>query len=153
MANGIVDMKITFDARGIAWAGWMKALFPEVCPETVNVRNVKNQRPPVVTSMAVFEVQNRIAAFCAERCEIRVFAAVDDVEFQDIFVESNGCLHVRNPKGNRRNLLNHREGRLMKGKYSTLVRRETTLFVRFFCTVFFVLSQLGAVGLRIMSRR
>jgi hypothetical protein len=41
----------------------------------------------------------------------------------------------------------------MKGKYSTLVRRETTLCVRFFCTLFFVLSQLGAVGLRIMSRR
>jgi len=30
-------MKITFAPRGIAWAVWMKALFREVCPETVNI--------------------------------------------------------------------------------------------------------------------
>ena len=101
-------MKITFTPRGIVWAVWIKALFHEVCPETVNIRNVKNQPPPLDTSIAVFEVQNRIPVFCAERCEIRAFATIDDLQPQDIFVEANGCLHVRNPKGNRRNLLNHR---------------------------------------------
>jgi hypothetical protein len=57
-------MKIALAPRGIAWAVWMKALFHEVCPETVNVRNVKNQPPPVFTTIAVFEVQNRIPVFC-----------------------------------------------------------------------------------------
>src|SRR5208282_2368884 len=32
----------------------------------------------------------------------------DDLQSQNIFVEANGCPHVRNPKGNRRNLLNHK---------------------------------------------
>ena len=86
----------------------MKALFHEVGPETVNIRNVKNQPPPLDTSVAVFEVQNRVAVFCAERCEIGAFATVNDLQSQDIFVKANGCLHVRNPKGNRSNLLNHR---------------------------------------------
>jgi hypothetical protein len=45
------------------WAVRMKALFHEVCPETVNIRNVKNQPPPLDTSIAVFEVQNRIPSF------------------------------------------------------------------------------------------
>jgi hypothetical protein len=36
----------------------------------------------------------------------RLYTPKSDI--QDIFVEANGCLHVRNPKGNRRNLLNHR---------------------------------------------
>ena len=56
-------MKITFTPRGIVWAVWIKALFHEVCPETVNIRNVKNQPPPLDTSIAVFEVQNRIPVF------------------------------------------------------------------------------------------
>src|SRR4029077_8861135 len=84
------------------------ALFHEVRPETVDIRNVKNQPPPPNTSIAVFEVQNRIPVFCAERCEIGASAAVDDLQSQDIFVEANGCPHVRNPNGNRRNSLNHR---------------------------------------------
>jgi hypothetical protein len=63
-------MKVTFTPRGIVWAVWIKALFREVCPETVNIRNVKNQSPPLNTSIAVFEVQNRIPVFCTERCEI-----------------------------------------------------------------------------------
>jgi hypothetical protein len=54
-------MKITFAPRGIVWVVWMKALFHEVCPETINIRNVKNQPPPLDASSAVFEVQNRIA--------------------------------------------------------------------------------------------
>ena len=49
-------MKITFTPRGIFWAVWIKALFHEVCPETVNIRNVKNQPPPLDTSIAVFEI-------------------------------------------------------------------------------------------------
>jgi hypothetical protein len=60
MAIRIGHMKITFTPRGIVWAVWIKALFHEVCPETVNIRNVKNQPPPLDTSIAVFEVQNRI---------------------------------------------------------------------------------------------
>ena len=56
-------MKITFTPRGILWAVWIKALFHEVCPETVNIRNVKNQPPPLDTSVALFEVQNRIPSF------------------------------------------------------------------------------------------
>src|ERR1700746_1765067 len=60
MAIRIGHMKITFTPRGILWAVWIKALFHEVCPETVNIRNVKNQPPPLDTSIAVFEVQNRI---------------------------------------------------------------------------------------------
>src|SRR6516225_4259533 len=108
MAIRIGHMKITFAPRGIVWVVWMKALFHEVCPETVNIRNVKNQPPPLNASTAVFEVQNRIPVFCAERSEIRAFATVDDLQSQDIFVEANGRLHVRNPKGNRRNLLNHK---------------------------------------------
>src|SRR6266436_5977071 len=108
MAIRIGHMKITFAPRGILRTVWMKSLFHEVGPETVNIRNVKNQPPPPDTSIAVFEVQHRIPAFCAERGEICAFAAVDDLQSQDIFVEANGCPHVRNPKGNRRNLLNHR---------------------------------------------
>ena len=73
-------MEITFAPRGILRTVWMKAFFHEVRPETVNIRNVKNQPPPPDTSIAVFEVQNRIPVFCAER----------------------------HPKGNRRNLLNQR---------------------------------------------
>jgi hypothetical protein len=34
----------------------MKTLFREVRPETVNIRNVKNQPPPLDTGIAVFEV-------------------------------------------------------------------------------------------------
>ena len=68
-------MKITFAPRGIVWGVWMKALFHEVCPETVNIRNVKNQPPPLNASTAVFEVQNRIPVFCAERSEIRRYAS------------------------------------------------------------------------------
>src|SRR5215468_10425213 len=108
MAIRIGHMKIAFTPRGILWAVWIKALFREVCPETVHIRNVKNQPPPLDTSIAVFEVQNRIPVFYAERCEISAFATVDDLQPQDIFIEANGCLHVRNPKGNRRNLLNYR---------------------------------------------
>jgi hypothetical protein len=66
-------MKITFAPRGTVVVVWMKALFHEVCPKTVNVRNVKNQAPPLDTSIAVFEIQNRIPVFCAERSEIRAF--------------------------------------------------------------------------------
>ncbi len=108
MAIRIGQMEITFAPRGILRTLWMKPFFHEVRPETVDIRNVKNQPPPPDTSIAVFEVQNRIPVFCAERCEIGAFAAVDDLQSQDIFVEANGCPHVRNPKGNRRNLLNHR---------------------------------------------
>src|SRR4029077_20709035 len=108
MAIRIGHMEITFAPRGILRTVWMKAFFHEVRPETVNIRNVKNQPPPADTSIAVFEVQNRIPAFCAERGEVLAFAAVDDLQSQNIFVEANGCPHVRNPKGNRRNLLNHR---------------------------------------------
>ena len=57
-------MEITFAPRGILRTVWMKAFFHEVRPETVNIRNVKNQPPPPDTSIAVFEVQNRIPAFC-----------------------------------------------------------------------------------------
>src|ERR1700741_4240924 len=67
MAIRIGHMKITFIPRGILWAVWIKALFHEVCPETVNIRNVKNQPPPLDTSIAVFEVQNRIPVFWADR--------------------------------------------------------------------------------------
>ena len=70
MAIRIVHMKIAFAPSGIVWAVWMKALFCKVCPETVNIRNVKNQPPPLDTGIAVFEIQNRIPVFCAERCEI-----------------------------------------------------------------------------------
>ena len=71
-------MKITFTPRGIVWPVWIKALFHEVCPETVNIRNVKNQPPPLDTSIAVFEVQNRVPVFCARRSEIGAFATLDD---------------------------------------------------------------------------
>ena len=76
MAIGIGHMKIAFAPRAIAWAIRMKAFFREVCPESVNIRNVKNQPPPLAISMAVFEVQNRIPVFCAKRCEIGAFATV-----------------------------------------------------------------------------
>ena len=66
-------MEITFAPRGILRTVWMKAFFHEVRPETVNIRNVKNQPPPPDTSIAVFEVQNRAGVFCADRCEIGVF--------------------------------------------------------------------------------
>ena len=46
-------MKITFAPRGIMWVVWMKALFHEVFPEMVNIRNVKNQPPPLNASIAV----------------------------------------------------------------------------------------------------
>src|ERR1700746_2418212 len=94
--------------RGIVWVVWMKALFHEVFPEMVNIRNVKNQPPPLNASIAVFEVQDGIPVFCAERSEMRAFTTINDLQPQDIFVEANGCLHVRNPKGNRRNLFNHK---------------------------------------------
>jgi hypothetical protein len=61
-------MEITFSPRGILRTLWMKAFFHEVRPETVDIRNVKNQPPPPDTSIAVFEVQNRIPVFCAKRC-------------------------------------------------------------------------------------
>jgi hypothetical protein len=50
---------------------WIKALLQEVCPETVNIRNVQNQPPPLNASIAVFEVQNRIPAFVRSevKCE------------------------------------------------------------------------------------
>jgi hypothetical protein len=63
-------MEITFAPRGTVRTVWMKALFHQVRPETVDIRNVKNQPPPPGTSVAVFEVQNRIPVFGAERCEI-----------------------------------------------------------------------------------
>ena len=44
-------MKITFAPRGIVWVVWMKALFHEVFPEMVNIRNVKNQPPPLNASI------------------------------------------------------------------------------------------------------
>ena len=56
MAIWIGHMKVTFAPRGIAWAVWMKALCHEVCPETVNIRNVKNQPPPLDSSIAVFRI-------------------------------------------------------------------------------------------------
>src|SRR5258708_20248796 len=108
MAIRIGQMEITFAPRGILRTVWMKGLFHEVRQEKVDNRNVKNQPPPPDTSIAVFEVQNRIPVFCAERCEIGAFAAVDDLQSQGIFVEANGSPHVRNTKRNRRNSLNHR---------------------------------------------
>ena len=89
MAIRIGHMKITFAPRGIVWVVWMKALFHGVFPEMVNIRNVKNQPPPLNASIAVFEVQDRIPVFCAERSEMRAFATIDDLQPQDIFVEAN----------------------------------------------------------------
>jgi hypothetical protein len=63
-------MKITFTPRGILWAVWIKALFREVRPETINIGNVKNQSAPLDTRIAPFEVQNHITVFCAEGCEV-----------------------------------------------------------------------------------
>ncbi len=56
-------MEVTFAPRGILRILWMKAFFHEVRPETVNIRNAKNQPPPLDTSITVFKVQNRIPAF------------------------------------------------------------------------------------------
>ena len=39
-------MEITFAPRGILRTVWMKALFHEVRPETVNIRNVKKSAAP-----------------------------------------------------------------------------------------------------------
>ena len=121
MAIRIGHMKITFTPRGILWAVWIKALFHEVCPETVNIRNVENQTPPLGNSIAVFEVQNRVLVFCAERCEIGVFATVDDLQSQDIFVEANGCPHVRNPHPGGENELYPRwqVGQYLQTKFTT----------------------------------
>ena len=69
MAIRIVHMKIAFAPSGIVWAVWMKPLFREARPETVNIGNVKNQSPPLNTSIAMFEVQDRVAVFSAERSE------------------------------------------------------------------------------------
>ena len=55
MAIRIGHMEITFAPRGILRTVWMKAFFHKVRPETVNMRNVKNQPPPSDTSIAVFE--------------------------------------------------------------------------------------------------
>src|SRR5271167_3033674 len=129
MAIRIGHMEITFAPRGILRTVWMKAFFHEVRPETVNIRNVKNQPPPPDTSIAVFEVQHRIPAFCAERGEICAFAAVDDLQSQNIFVEANGCPHVRNPKGNRRNLLNHRcASKGMAARPAVVLKQRELLF-------------------------
>ena len=56
-------MEVAFAPRGILRTVWMKAFFHEVRPETVNIRNVKNQPSPPDTSIAVFKIQNRIPAF------------------------------------------------------------------------------------------
>ena len=56
-------MEVTFAPRGILRTLWIKAFFHEVRPETVNIRNVKNQPSPPDTSIAFFKVQNRIPAF------------------------------------------------------------------------------------------
>jgi hypothetical protein len=63
MAIRIEHMEITFALRGILRIGWMKALFHQVRPETVNIRNVKNQPPPPDTSLAMFDIQNRSPSF------------------------------------------------------------------------------------------
>ena len=47
-------MEITFAPRGILRTVWMKALVHEVGPETVNIRNVKNQPPAPNSSIAMF---------------------------------------------------------------------------------------------------
>jgi hypothetical protein len=57
-------MEVTFAPRGILRTVWMKAFFHEVRPETVNIRNVKNQTPPPDTSIAVLKVQNRHGRTC-----------------------------------------------------------------------------------------
>jgi hypothetical protein len=92
-------MKITFTPRGIVWVVWMKALFHEVFPEMVNIRNVKNQPPPLNASIAVFEVQDRIPVFCAERSEMGAFATIDDLQPQDIFVEAKRMSPRSQPEG------------------------------------------------------
>jgi hypothetical protein len=55
MAIRIGQMEITFAPRGILGTLWMKPFFHEVRPETVDIRNVKNQPPPADTSIAVFD--------------------------------------------------------------------------------------------------
>jgi hypothetical protein len=45
MAIRIGHMKITFTSQGILWAVWIKALFHEVCPEMVNIRNFAISEP------------------------------------------------------------------------------------------------------------
>ena len=99
MAIRIGHMKIAFAPGGILWAVWMEAFFHQVCPETVDIRNVKDQPPPLDIGIAVFEVQNRVPVFRSERCKIGVFSAVNEFQPQDLFVEPNGCIRVRNPEG------------------------------------------------------
>jgi hypothetical protein len=67
MAIRIAQRKITLAPRGVAWTVWIKALLLEVCPETVNIGNVKNQPSPLDSRIAMFEVQNRVAMKDARR--------------------------------------------------------------------------------------
>src|SRR5215467_647010 len=57
--------------------------------------------------MTPFEIENRIfSVIGAERREIRVFAAVDNLQSQKISIEPHGDWHAGHPKGHGGNLFN-----------------------------------------------
>jgi hypothetical protein len=56
MAIRIGHMEIALAPRGVLRSVWMKALLRKIRPATVNVRDVKNQPPPLEARLALFEV-------------------------------------------------------------------------------------------------
>ena len=68
---------------------------------------MEDQPPPLGNRIALFEIENRILSVpCAERGEIRIFAAVDDLQTQQIPLEPHGDRHTGHLQGNCGNLFN-----------------------------------------------
>ncbi len=99
-------MKISFAPGRVSRGVRTESSFVQVCPEPVNVGDVEDQPPPRASGFALFEIEYEILpVFRAERREIRVFPAIDDLHTQKISVEPDGDLHASHPKGNCGNLL------------------------------------------------
>ena len=108
MAIRIAHMKIAFAPMSHCVGFLDESPFPLGLPR--NGQHQKREKSAAPTGSWRCHVRGSgcVPVFCAKRCEIGAFATVDDLKSQEIIVEANGRLHVRNPKGNCRNLFNHR---------------------------------------------
>src|ERR1700730_9161917 len=100
-------MEIAFTPWSVLRPLRTQSLFLQVCPEPVNVGNVEDQPPPLGNRITRFEIENRVLSVLrAERREICIFAAVDDLQAQKISMEPHGGRHTGHLKGNCGKLFN-----------------------------------------------
>src|SRR5258708_32619903 len=82
-------------------------LVPSDMPRTHQRRKRRRSAAPLGNRITRFEIENRaLSVLRAERREICIFAAVDDLQAQKISIEPHGGRHTSHLKGNGGNLFN-----------------------------------------------